>query len=82
MGMSGVLYQTGDAAGPPVHMSLPQACLLAGADAAVGAMLAYYHREQTGEGQRVDVSMQHSAAWFLANAIPLWELNGVVTRSQ
>lgn len=80
MGMSGILYQTGDADGPPVHMSLPQACLLAGADAAVGTMLAYYHREQTGEGQFIDVSMQHSAAWFLANAIPLWELNGVVSQ--
>jgi crotonobetainyl-CoA:carnitine CoA-transferase CaiB-like acyl-CoA transferase len=80
MGMSGILYQTGDADSPPVRMSLPQACLLAGADAAVGAMLAYYHRQVTGEGQRVDVSMQQSAAWFLANAIPLWELNGLVTR--
>ncbi len=79
MAMSGILYQTGDAGGPPVHMSLPQACLLAGADAAVGTMLAYYHREMTGAGQRVDVSMQQSAAWFLANAIPLWELNGLVS---
>jgi benzylsuccinate CoA-transferase BbsE subunit len=80
MGMSGVLYQTGNADGPPVHMSLPQACLLAGADAAVGIMLAYYHRERTGEGQHIDISMQQSAAWFLANSVPLWELNGLVTK--
>jgi crotonobetainyl-CoA:carnitine CoA-transferase CaiB-like acyl-CoA transferase len=75
MGMSGTLYQTGETDGPPVHISLPQACLHAGLDAAVGAMMAYYHREKTGEGQHVDVSMQQSAAWFQANAVPIWELN-------
>ena len=80
MGMSGILYQTGDPDHPPVQMSLPQACLHAGADAAVGTMIAYYHQEATGEGQRVDISMQQSAAWFLANAIPLWELSGVVSK--
>ncbi len=80
MGMSGILYQTGDPDHPPLHMSLPQACLHAGADAAVGTMIAYYHREMTGEGQQVDIAMQQSAAWFLANAIPLWELSGVVSK--
>jgi benzylsuccinate CoA-transferase BbsE subunit len=80
MGMSGILYQTGDPDRPPVQMGLPQACLHAGADAAVGTMIAYYHRQMTGEGQQVDVSMQQSAAWFLANAIPLWELSGLVLK--
>jgi len=75
MGMSGTMYQTGETDGPPVHISLPQACLHAGLDAAVGMMMAYYHREKTGEGQHVDVSMQQSAAWFQANAVPVWELN-------
>ncbi|MCJ7605152.1 MAG: CoA transferase, partial [Dehalococcoidales bacterium] len=51
-----------------------------GADAAVGTMMAYYHREMTGEGQHVDVSQQQSAAWFLANAIPLYELNDIVLK--
>ncbi len=76
MGMSGTLYQTGESDGPPVHISIPQACLHAGADAAVGSMVAYYHREKTGEGQHVDVSMQQSAAWFQGNAVPIWELDG------
>jgi crotonobetainyl-CoA:carnitine CoA-transferase CaiB-like acyl-CoA transferase len=75
MGMSGTLYQTGESDGPPVHISQPQACLHAGADAALGAMIAYYHREKTGEGQYIDVSMQQSATWFQANAVPTWELN-------
>ena len=80
MGMSGTLYQTGEADGPPVHINMPQACLHAGADAAVGCMVAYYHRENTGEGQHVDVSMQQSAAWFQANAIPTYELNGSILK--
>lgn len=75
MGMSGTLYQTGESDGSPVRISMPQACLHAGADAAVGAMMSYHHREMTGEGQQVDVSMHQSAAWFQANAIPTWELN-------
>jgi len=80
MGMAGILYQTGDSDRPPVHMSVPQACLLAGADGAVGTMIAYYHREATGEGQHVDVSMQQSTAWFLADAIPFWELSGTILK--
>jgi crotonobetainyl-CoA:carnitine CoA-transferase CaiB-like acyl-CoA transferase len=80
MGMSGTLYQTGETDGPPVHVSVPQACLHAGADTAVGCMIAYYHREKTGEGQHVDVSMQQSAAWFQANAVPVWELNKAILK--
>jgi crotonobetainyl-CoA:carnitine CoA-transferase CaiB-like acyl-CoA transferase len=80
MGMAGFLNQTGDPDRPPLQMSMPQACLLAGADAAVGTMIAYFHRERTGTGQQVDVSMQQSAAWFLANTIPVFELNNVVLK--
>jgi crotonobetainyl-CoA:carnitine CoA-transferase CaiB-like acyl-CoA transferase len=78
MGMSGQLYLTGDADRPPVNIGIPQACLHAGADAAVGSMIAYYHRQRTGRGQHVDVSMHQSAAWFMAQTIPYYELSGVV----
>lgn len=80
MGMAGMLYLTGERESPPVNISIPQACLHAGADAAVGTMIAYYHRERTGEGQHVDISMQQSTALFLANTIPFWELYGTITR--
>jgi crotonobetainyl-CoA:carnitine CoA-transferase CaiB-like acyl-CoA transferase len=82
MSMAGLTNQTGDPDRPPLQMSIPQAGLLASADAAVGTMIAYYHRERTGMGQWVDVSMQQSAAWFLANLIPALELNGnIIKRS-
>jgi benzylsuccinate CoA-transferase BbsE subunit len=80
MGMSGTMYQTGERDEAPLHISMPQAYLHAGADAAVGSMIAYYHREKTGKGQYVDVSLQHSAAWFQANAIPTFELSGGILR--
>jgi crotonobetainyl-CoA:carnitine CoA-transferase CaiB-like acyl-CoA transferase len=80
MSMAGILYQTGEPDGPPLQISIPQSCLLAGADAAAGTLTAYYWREKGGKGQQVDVSMQQSAGWFMANAIPAWELSGVVLK--
>jgi crotonobetainyl-CoA:carnitine CoA-transferase CaiB-like acyl-CoA transferase len=78
MGMAGELFMTGDSDRRPVNISIPQACLHAGSDAAVGSMLAHHHRRKTGEGQHVDISMQQSAAWFLAQTIPHWELDKLI----
>ncbi len=78
MGMAGELFLTGDSDRPPVNLSLPQACLHAGADGAVGAMLAFHHRKRSGEGQHVDISMQQSVAWFLATTVPYWEIDKII----
>jgi crotonobetainyl-CoA:carnitine CoA-transferase CaiB-like acyl-CoA transferase len=78
MGMAGELFLTGDSDRRPLNIRMPQACLHAGADAAVGSMLAYHHRRMTGEGQHVDVSMQQSAAWFLAQTIPHWDIDKLI----
>ncbi|MEO0249384.1 MAG: CoA transferase [candidate division WOR-3 bacterium] len=78
MGMAGELFMTGDSDRRQVNISLPQACLHAGADAAVGTMIAHHHRRKTGEGQHVDVSMQQSAAWFLAQTVPHWEMEHLI----
>ena len=55
---SGVLFMTGDEDRPPVHVSIPQAYLNAGAEAAVGALIALRARERDGVGQHIDVSAQ------------------------
>jgi crotonobetainyl-CoA:carnitine CoA-transferase CaiB-like acyl-CoA transferase len=78
MGMAGELFLTGDADRPPINISLPQACLHAGADGAVGSMIAFHHRKRSGEGQHVDISMQQSLAWFLAATVPYWELDRII----
>jgi crotonobetainyl-CoA:carnitine CoA-transferase CaiB-like acyl-CoA transferase len=60
MAASGVLILYGDEDRPPIRMSVPQAYLHACADAAGAALIAYYHRLNTGLGQQVDVAAQES----------------------
>ncbi len=75
MAMGGFMYICGDADRPPVCPVAPQAYLNAGADAAAGAMIAYHHREMTGEGQHVDISMQESVALSIYLAVAYWEIS-------
>jgi crotonobetainyl-CoA:carnitine CoA-transferase CaiB-like acyl-CoA transferase len=58
---AGPLVLYGDDDRPPVRVSVPQAELHAATDAALGVLIALQHRERTGLGQHVDVSVQHSA---------------------
>ncbi len=58
MASSGVLLMTGDDDRPPVAVAVPQAYLHAGAEAAVGALIALTGRARDGLGQHVDVSAQ------------------------
>lgn len=60
--MSGVLGDTGEPDRPPVKEALNSIYFEGGSAAALGAVMAYYHREVVGEGQQVDVSLQHVAA--------------------
>ena len=61
LAMSGLMSITGDSDRPPVRMCLDQSYCLAGAHAAVGTLLALRHRQISGEGQHVDVSMYECA---------------------
>lgn len=74
MGMCGFMYLCGDPDRPPVRISFPQAYLHAGAEAAIGSLIAHYYREGTGEGQWVDTSIQEAAYMATMNAPPFWEL--------
>ncbi|MBI4336786.1 MAG: CoA transferase [Chloroflexi bacterium] len=73
--MGGLMFLAGDPDRAPLRIPFPQAYLHAGAQAAVGAMIALFSRQRTGQGQRVDVSAQQSMAWTLMNAAPTWDLN-------
>lgn len=55
---SGVLFMTGDEDRPPLYVSIPQAYLNAGAEAAAGALIALSARARDGLGQHIDVSAQ------------------------
>ena len=83
MAMGGFIYLTGDPDRPPVGIGFPrQAELHAGADAAAAMMVAYHHRKKTGEGQYIDISMQHSVSLTLTNAAPTWTLNQKIIRRE
>ena len=75
--MGGMQYMCGDRDRPPVRVSAPQAELHAGAHAAAGTMAAFWHRQNSGKGQHVDVSMQTAVIWTLMNATPFPPLHGV-----
>ena len=61
--MGGPMHRQGDADRAPVRVSHHfQSFLNAGAQAAVGALVALHHRTVTGEGQQVVVSIQEAVA--------------------
>jgi crotonobetainyl-CoA:carnitine CoA-transferase CaiB-like acyl-CoA transferase len=69
----GAMYLMGDEGKPPLQMSLPQAGLHAGGEAAVASLLAHYPRQIDGLGNRIIVNMQACVVWTLMNeqAMPL-----------
>lgn len=58
----GPLAVTGDDDRPPLRVSVPQGYLMAGGDAAGGALIAHFERLRSGRGQHVDISAQVSTA--------------------
>ncbi|HZO81312.1 MAG TPA: CoA transferase [Candidatus Binataceae bacterium] len=69
----GPMFMMGEKGRPPLEMSVPQAGLHAGAEAAVASLLAHYPREIEGRGQRVIVNTQACVVWTLMNeqAMPI-----------
>ena len=58
---SGLMAVTGDRDGPPTSVGAPIADQVGGMMAAFGILAALLHREQTGQGQEVDVSLLGSS---------------------
>jgi crotonobetainyl-CoA:carnitine CoA-transferase CaiB-like acyl-CoA transferase len=73
----GHLYLNGEIDRPPVGISAPVATVQGGAEAASAALMAYYHAIRTGEGQRVDVSLQECMIWTLLNTTMTWQCMGI-----
>lgn len=78
-GMGGEMFPFGDTDRTPVRISHhSQAYLHAGLEAAVGAVVALFHRRLTGEGQRVDVSVQESVAHRAHHVSGMWDMERIV----
>lgn len=78
--MGGVAFICGDGERPPVQIGGLQAYFHGGLQAAAACLIASHHRQETGEGQHIDLSLQHAMAGGLGIGGPHqnWDLNHVV----
>ncbi len=72
--MGGLSHITGSPDRPPARVNVDQAHAIAGAQAAMGAMIAHYYREATGKGQYVDTSTQESVVLSALTVPQAWDL--------
>ncbi len=77
MALSGAMSLAGEEGGDPMRVTVPQAAMWAGVEAAMGALTALAYRTARGEGQHVDVSAQAAVISALAHAPVFWDLNGI-----
>lgn len=73
--MGGIMWLAGDPQDPPNLPPCYQGYVQAAIQAAAGTLMALYHRDLTGEGQQVDVSMQEAVLIAQETAMQAWDLN-------
>ena len=76
MGMGGAMTICGDTDRAPLRFTAEQSYPLAGMYAAIAALGAHLHRERTGLGQHVDVSIQESVLQTARSTRFYWEIQG------
>jgi len=74
----GMAWLGGDADGPPEPPPRGQASQLAGAHAAIAALLGLLARQRTGRGQLVEISAQEAVAATLETGAISWIHGGIV----
>jgi benzylsuccinate CoA-transferase BbsE subunit len=72
--MGGLSHITGSPDRPPARVCVDQAYVVAGGQGAMGAMIAHYYREATGQGQYVDTSAQESVVLSALTVPQAWDL--------
>lgn len=72
--MGGIMWLAGDRKDPPNVPPWRQGYISASIQAAAGTLTALYHRDVTGEGQRVDVSMQEALSIAQETAMQTWDM--------
>jgi crotonobetainyl-CoA:carnitine CoA-transferase CaiB-like acyl-CoA transferase len=76
--VSGLMSLTGDPSGPGYRAGIAVFDVMAGMHAAIGILAALAHRQRTGEGQLVEVSLLASALSGLVNHTSAYVAAGVV----
>ena len=67
-GMGGIMSLTGEPQGKPMKAGVGIADIMTGMYATVGILAALRHRDQTGEGQHIDISLLDTQISWLINA--------------
>lgn len=67
-GMGGIMSLTGEPDGQPMKVGVGIADVMTGMYAAVGILAALRHRDLTGQGQQIDVSLLDTQVAWLINA--------------
>ncbi|MCM3766126.1 CoA transferase [Neobacillus niacini] len=75
--MSGLAELTGHPDGPPTYVGFFIADHIAGLQATLGTMLALFHKERTGKGRLVDISMLDGLVSLLGFSIAEAKLHGI-----
>ena len=78
--MGGLMYITGNPDGRPVATPYHYAYNHASLQATTGSLIAHYWRNETGQGQHVDVSMQEAVLSTLYTLQMLWDDSKVIQR--
>lgn len=78
-GMGGIMSLTGPVEGPPYKIGVAKSDLICGLYALSGILAALYHREKTGEGQLIDLSLLDTQVATLSNAGQYYLTSGKVT---
>lgn len=78
--LGGLMSITGPAEGDPQKVGVAVVDVLAGLFATVGILAAVHHREQTGLGQRVDVTLLGAVLAALVNQASAYTVAGEVPR--
>ncbi len=74
--IGGLMYITGDADREPLQMGARLCQYGAGQNAFVATLSALWHRENTGEGQYIDVAISEYLATILENALSMYSYTG------
>src|SRR5262249_43771360 len=74
--LGGLMSVTGQPGGPPTQAGTSVGDITPGLFAAAGIAAALYHRERTGQGMKVDVSMLDGQLAILESAVVRYALTG------
>ncbi len=78
--MGGIMSITGEPEGPPMKVGVAIVDITTGMFAAYAIVAALRHRDRTGRGQRIDISLLESQVAWLANVASNYLVSGEVPR--